>query len=99
MRKHWVQRWPDAVAVVLMIVTLTVLTRAVIGAGGLDRDKACVDNVYRFVVAIRGYADDYDGRLPPMPNYTAFSQLLFPYAPESPRNIFYCPAKIGRAHV
>src|SRR5690348_6892455 len=72
----------DAAGALLAIVLLVAVLAPVIAGGGFDRDKACVDNVYRFVSAIKGYTDDYDGLLPPMPNYPAFTRPLAPYAPD-----------------
>jgi prepilin-type processing-associated H-X9-DG protein len=82
----------DAVGALLAVVLLVVALGPIVKAGGLDRDRMCVDNVYRLIPAVKSYAEDYDEVLPPMQNYSAFQRVVAPYAQDSPRNIFYCPA-------
>jgi prepilin-type processing-associated H-X9-DG protein len=82
----------DAVGALLAIVLLVATLGPIVRAGGLDRDRMCVDNVYRLYTAIKSYTQDYDLRLPPMQNYSAFQRAVAPYVLDPPRNIFYCPA-------
>jgi prepilin-type processing-associated H-X9-DG protein len=82
----------DAAGALLAVVLLVATLGPIVRAGGLDRDKECVDNVYRLISALESYTEDFDEKLPPMQSYSAFQRAVAPYAQDSPRNIFYCPA-------
>jgi prepilin-type processing-associated H-X9-DG protein len=81
----------DAAGALLAVVLLVATLGPIVRAGGLDRNKECVDNVYRLIPALKSYAEDFDETLPPMQNYSVFQHAVAPYV-NSPRNIFYCPA-------
>lgn len=63
-----------------LAITLIATVAVRVTVAGLDRNQTCVSNLSILGTAATQYAQDYDELLPPYTSYSAFTQLIKPYA-------------------